>query len=600
MTLLSSASAPANNPADTRAAPEPLRAALTVSALLIVALMAAAAVQPKSGYEITDYLYIRQDALVLAGFAALYLAAIHAPLPQSWAGPWALARHSRRARSRLAALLIGGAVFAAYFGTRLALSNFALSRDEDMAEFDARILQSGRLIAPLAAEWRPLFDALGTVFMFDIPGRGGWMSAYYPGNAALRAFFGALGDRALTGPAMTLTTLLSVYAIAGKLWPGRGDARLVAAALLALSPQVVITAMTPYAMSAHLALNSLWLLLFLRGGWLGHAGAIAAGMAATGLHQIVFHPLFAAPFIFQLWFQNRRGTAIVYAAAYGVIGLFWAQYFQMAMRLEGFGAAAAGEGGIGALLERVALVIANFDPAGLCAMERNLLRLIGWQHLLMLPLAAAGCAALRGADPVLRSLAAGLALTTAAAWLLMPFQGNGWGYRYPHGLLVNAALLAAWGWISISGKLSGAGAARAGALFTAAGALSLFALMPLRLWQAREFTQPFVNASEFIEHSGYDVVLLDPGGHRLTVDLVRNDPFLGNRPLRMEIWQFDAAGARALCGRFRVGIFDARHSAAFGFPAFEVGAGGDAALARARALFSDIGCGTPLDMPALK
>ena len=70
----------------------------------------------------------------------------------------------------------------------------------------------------------------------------------------------------------------------------------VAAVLLATSSQFLLTAMTPYSMTAHLALNLAWLWLFLRGGVVGHSLAIAVGALACGLHQLVFHPLFVAPF----------------------------------------------------------------------------------------------------------------------------------------------------------------------------------------------------------------------------------------------------------------------------------------------------------------
>ena len=43
---------------------------------------------------------------------------------------------------------------------------------------------------------------------------------------------------------------------------------------------------------------------------IGHAGAIAVGAVACGLHQIVFHPLFVAPFILHLWFHKRRALAL--------------------------------------------------------------------------------------------------------------------------------------------------------------------------------------------------------------------------------------------------------------------------------------------------
>ena len=94
------------------------------------------------------------------------------------------------------------------------------------------------------------------------------------------------------------------------------DLALIAAALLGTSSQLIVMAMTAYAMPAHLAFNLAWLWLFLRGGKAGHAGAIAVGFLATGLHQLVFHPLFVAPFILRLLFHRRWGLAALYIVAY--------------------------------------------------------------------------------------------------------------------------------------------------------------------------------------------------------------------------------------------------------------------------------------------
>src|SRR5208282_587380 len=112
--------------------------------------------------------------------------------------------------------------------------------------------------------------------------------------------------------------------------------------LLATSSQFLITAMTPYAMTAHLTVNLVWLWLFLRGGRLGHAGAIAVAFLACGLHQLIFHPLFAAPFILQLWLERRYRAALFYTLAYALIGAFWIAYPTIALGLMVGAAPAAG------------------------------------------------------------------------------------------------------------------------------------------------------------------------------------------------------------------------------------------------------------------
>jgi hypothetical protein len=35
-------------------------------------------------------------------------------------------------------------------------------------------------------------------------------------------------------------------------------------------------------------------------------------------------------------------------------------------------------------------------------------------------------------------------------FILLPYQGHGWGYRYLHGLIGSLSLLAGYGWIALS------------------------------------------------------------------------------------------------------------------------------------------------------
>ncbi|MDQ6702482.1 MAG: hypothetical protein M3Z96_04935, partial [Pseudomonadota bacterium] len=57
--------------------------------------------------------------------------------------------------------------------------------------------------------------------------------------------------------------------------------------------------------------------------------AIAVGFLASGLHQLIFHPLFVAPFIVRLWASGRRPLALVYIVGYSFICLFWISYWQI-------------------------------------------------------------------------------------------------------------------------------------------------------------------------------------------------------------------------------------------------------------------------------
>ena len=86
---------------------------------------------------------------------------------------------------------------------------------------------------------------------------------------------------------------------------------MISVILLASSAQFLIAAMTPYAVTTHLCLNLVWLWLFLRDRWWGHLAAVLVAFVASGLHQVAFHPLFAAPFVFSLLFTRRWSLSVL-------------------------------------------------------------------------------------------------------------------------------------------------------------------------------------------------------------------------------------------------------------------------------------------------
>ena len=72
-------------------------------------------------------------------------------------------------------------------GTWLIFGNYPLSRDELLADFDSAFLAQLHLLGTIPPEWRPFSEALMPIFMLPISPESGWLSAYLPGNAALRA-----------------------------------------------------------------------------------------------------------------------------------------------------------------------------------------------------------------------------------------------------------------------------------------------------------------------------------------------------------------------------------------------------------------------------
>ncbi len=562
------------------------------------------------GRALTDRFFREQDLpviLVLAVAAAMFrlaprladhLAAFGARLANSPAfktleavarRPWAI--------TALAASV--GVVAGA--GGWLICADYPLSMDEFMVEFGSKIHAHGQLLAHVAEPWRAFVPALQPEFAFWPPGATAWTSSYLPINSAMRALAGLLGAQWLVSPILAAFSILAVYGIARRLWPERPGAAVVAAVLLGTSSQLLITAMTPYAMTAHLAFNLAWLWLFLRGNRLGHAGAIVVGFFACGLHQLVFHLLFVAPFLFQALLERRWRVVALYSVAYGAIGLFWIEYWPIATSLSGPATipalhhAAASTGGGGAIAVFGAHVIdllRDFSFGGIGLMAKNLVRFAAWQNPLLVALVLTGAAAAFRSGGVLRALILGLTLCPLAMLVLLPYQGHGWGYRYLHGFLGSAALLAAHQWFKLCDAMQTRGRSVARVGFACAALMSIVVLAPMRAWQAHAFINPYARANSAILQSKAEIVLVDDNDAWFTRDLVRNDPYLESRPLVMRLASLSDEQVQQLCAGHTLALFDANVAGRFGIERDEPRPGQTPAVARLRVV-SRLGCGIP-------
>lgn len=531
--------------------------------------------------DMIDATLLREDtpALLLSMLGVMLLLAVARGAVTMPVPAWAAAVPSSAAIC-CAALVLGVLLYAA---TRLYVP---LSMDEVMARFDAVIFSRGKVVAEVAPEWRAYVPALQWQFRVEAPDHAYWASMYLPVNAAFRALSAHLGDQNLTSPAWAVVSLLALFGLARRLWPERRDAAFLAVVLMATSAQFLVTATTAFAMSAHLALNLVWLCLFLGPGRASQAGSVVVGFLATGLHQLIFHPLFAAPFILTLWLQRRWTQAAVHTLAYAGIGLFWISYWGFALP-----GAPTGEAGLELGPERwfaMALnLLTSFDITKTAWMIENLLRFALWQSLLLVPLAALGLrAAWRG--PVARNLALGVLLTTVALWLLLPNQGFGWGYRYLHGFIGSLCLLAAYGWVAATERMTHEVRARATRVMAVAVVFSVVVLVPLRLQQAWAYTTPFAKARDAITRLNAEVVLIDDTGVFKANILPENDPFLRASPKIMMLSGLTPADLERLCGDRSVALFDKAAAASVGLRTFD--AKGKPAVLANRAVLRRLGC----------
>jgi hypothetical protein len=579
--------------------PRDMRMALIACALAIaVCTFNTTFLQSRSPLgSLTAFFVLAHDAfwLIVVAVLLLGITILRLPTAASHAASVILCYSRTVIVTLMALVLICGVI-----GTHIVFPGF-LTQDEFLAEFDATILRSGMAIAPVDSEWRPYVSALATSFMLPIPHGAGFASAYLPVNASLRAIVGLVADPSLTGPLLAALAVVTTFGVARRLWPTRLDAAFISTLLVASSSQVLVTSMTSYAMTAHLTLNLIWLWLFLRDDKIGHGAAIGVGFLASGLHQLIFHPLFVAPFIVRLWASGRRPLALTYVVSYAAICLFWISYWQIVLEWQGMSPQDSGNAGPLYFMVRVASLLASFRWTGVGLMLTNVLRFVDWQNPMLLPLSFLAYRSVRDGSRIARELTTGVILTLAAMFILMPDQGLGWGYRYLHGLIGSLSLLAGYGWIALSARATRDEMAASWTMLTIGSAVAWLILLPVHAKHAHDFATPYFRATDAIEHASTDLVIVDRSGFVFAEDFVRNDPFLRNRPKVLDLTLLDEANLTDLCARYSISLFGRPQALAFGIPLYDDATKfDDEVRAKKRAAMARHSCGVDMAVSANK
>jgi hypothetical protein len=493
----------------------------------------------RSPVMLARWFAVRQDIPVVAGlifFFSLFGSRVRAV----GAAPGAPRGLSLR-KGQAIALLIGFALLLWLLRTRV-LFDYDLSRDEKMATFDAAIFARGQLFWPVPPFWRDYYDGLNTLYTLPIGDREGWVSGYLPINAAIRMLGGQILPSSLISPLLVLVGGLALWRIACRLWPDSASTQTAVLLLYAGSSQVALTGTTAYAMTTHLTLNLVWLWLFLQRKPSAHVAAIFVGFLATGIHQPLFHPIFVVPFLDLLRREKRWTTLAVYVGCYGAIGLFWLGWPNW-ISAHGLHPVPSDVDVAGiSFVQRFVRGATPLSALSVWTMSANLLRFFTWQHLLLLPLAIVALRSPKRQDPVCRALWQGVLLLVVVMTLILPLQVHGWGYRYLHGFIGSAALIAGYGWHRL--EQDGLAPVRA---MRWATAISILVLLPVHVWMVRSMIAPFAAASTRLESIPADVVIVDDGFAAFSLDLVLNKADLSNRPIMLSSSKLRADRFGPLC-----------------------------------------------------
>lgn len=502
------------------------------------------------GFSIGHILFDAQDVYALgAGGVMMVILGLFAGRPR--VTTWEIGLHWRKARDGhivVPAILVFALL--AWTGRYWLFGDYALSRDEQVAEFAAAALRHGGIGWVIPPEWVEYRRAIMPEFFSPFGADKLWTAAYLPLNAGVRALFGWLGDANLAGPFFLIIGLVSLWRVALRLFPDRPDAVAVTVLMALSSTQLLVTGMTPFAMTGHFALNMLWLALVLQDRPWGHLGAGLVALVLMGLHQYHYPLPFLLPFL--LWFAlGRRWGALAFHIAVLVVALFlWAKLWPAhLMDIHGAAADVRPSAGVtdkmDSLFERV---LEKWHPL------LHLSRFLAWNNLLLVPLALIALVRMNWFDALTgRSIILPLAIGAFGMALLSMDQGYGWGYRYLHPFIGSFALLAGFGWL---GLRSPGGETRAPVL----GASLLIALLTASFLMVRthDYVAPYRAAHQAIMSSDADIVLVDTRGGRFVTDVVRGrDGVPVGRPMVMNIGMLSAEDLDILCDRYNsISVFD--------------------------------------------
>jgi hypothetical protein len=416
-----------------------------------------------------------------------------------------------------------GVLAATGVGRFAVYQNFDLCIDEYLNDFEVKILDRHHLVATLPEEWRNYQNALKVPYENYNTDKGYWASGFLPGFAGLDYIFSEFDLGWALSPTLAALSILLLASLARRTFPDNPTlAGNLAVLLLALSSQFLAMGMTKFAWTAHLCGSLLWVWLFIHPNRLLFLLTPVLGALLIGLHQPHVHPLAAAPFVLRLMY-SRRWKDFSWFVLWYLIGAWgWYQVFSI-LRPTAFNSG----GDLNNFLPTSAFSIVPVLLSLIFA-ACHALTLFAWATPVLVPFVGMIFFTWKQQPPVIRDGFLAVCLTFFF-YLFFPHpQGHGWGFRYLHsvyGLLALVATGGAWtlcreGWNSQVAKA-----------LLASVAFSLLIQIPYRIYEIRTMVRPLALTWNYISRQSCDFVIIKTSDFWYSWDLIRNDPWLQQRPL---------------------------------------------------------------------
>jgi len=442
-----------------------------------------------------------------------------------------------------------GVVIIASAGRFAVHQNFDLCIDEYLNEFETKILVQHHLVAAVPAQWSGYEPALELPYVHYNVDKGYWASEFLPGFASLDLLFKTFDVSWALSPVLAGLSILILASLAMRSFPDQGLlAGGLAAVLLAFCPQFLAMAMTKFAWTSHLFGSLLWVWLRTHPDRRLFLLTPILGVLHIGLHQPHVHLLVAAPFLLRLLF-TRDWKAIAWFGNCYLIGC-WAWYqVMLVLRPSSHGQVA--ELHYLSVPWVLSVAVTVFHAVTLFA----------WSTPIIWPLVLVMLGTWKKQPLVVRDSFLACCLTFLFYLTFPHEQGHGWGYRYMqpvYGFVVLSALGGAVALCRMGGK----------SLVLKAVAMSVLISaclqMPYRAYEIRTMVRPLALTSRFLEQQPADFVILKTSGFWYSWDLIRNDPWLKERPLIFDGAKLSADQVAALQKKGRVVVIGADEVKPFG------------------------------------